>query len=66
MMMQQLKNALFHVSRLLSTPQSVTDILTEKSRGDAGIWTRGLLHAKQALYRWATSPMSEHLVLNVV
>ena len=44
----------------------ISNTLTEKSRGDAGIWTRGLLHAKQALYRWATSPMSENMVLNVV
>ena len=27
-----------------------------KKSGDVGIWTRGLLHAKQALYHWATPP----------
>ena len=37
-------------------PPYATQLLHENSCGDAGIWTRGLLHAKQALYRWATSP----------
>ena len=45
---------------------NVTNNIMEKPRGDAGIWTRGLLHAKQALYRWATSPMSINLVLKGV
>ena len=39
--------------------------LASKPCGDAGIWTRGLLHAKQALYRWATSPAVEKCLLNV-
>ena len=38
---------------------------TSKVSGDAGIWTRGLLHAKQALYRWATSPAVKTLELKV-
>ena len=37
-----------------------------KTRGGTGIWTRGLLHAKQALYRWAIPPMSKSEVLNAV
>ena len=41
-------------------------ILPLKPCGDAGIWTRGLLHAKQALYRWATSPAVELAALKDV
>ena len=33
-----------------------------KITGDAGIWTRGLLHAKQALYRWATPPIMKEWI----
>jgi hypothetical protein len=31
-------------------------VTSEQNNGDNGIWTRGLLHAKQALYHWAISP----------
>ena len=35
--------------------------LAEAKRcGDAGIWTRGLSHAKRTLYHWATSPCILH------
>ena len=38
----------------------------EKKNGDVGIWTRGLLHAKQEIYHWATPPTDTILALPLI
>ena len=55
-----MQNSLFRIAykfpQIFAMRTGPIRILPLKPCGDAGIWTRGLLHAKQALYRWATSP----------